>query len=90
MPPISFVFASTKSAIVPFNCWQNFRTFSLLKFENPFRGSEVTVLQVFFKKLQVLSWLVADYYTLVLLIGWKDLLQQEGSNFKIFFKKNFK
>ena len=44
MTPISFVFASTTSAVASINCWQNSKSFRLLKFKNPSSGSKVTDL----------------------------------------------
>ena len=42
MTPISFVFASTTSAVSLNDSWQNSKSFRLLKFENPSSGSKVT------------------------------------------------
>ena len=46
MTPISFVLASTTSAVTSINCWQNSKSFRLLKIENPSSGSKVTDLLV--------------------------------------------
>ena len=56
MTPISFVFASTTSAVILNESWQNSKSFRLLKFENPSSGSKVTDLLFF---LQMLSFLGA-------------------------------
>ena len=75
MTPISFVFASTTSAVSLNDSWQNSKSFRLLKIENPSSGSKVTDLLVNLSKVELMGtdttpWLGQNGSLSMILVGY--------------------